>query len=59
MLAVLARRNVIVNASDAVIKLTTEAEKHRFSGKSMPGQRSFEEVLDFWEPIVHDLDEMI
>jgi hypothetical protein len=52
MLAVLARHNVIANTSDAVIKLTSEAEKYRFSGKSIPGQRLFEEVEDFWEPVV-------
>lgn len=59
ILGVLAKHKVIANAGDDIIKLTHEAENQRFSAKSMPGQRPFEEVAGFWTPIIADLDDVI
>jgi hypothetical protein len=57
LLDVLAKRGVIISANDTMICLTKLAEKQRFSGKAVPGQRSYEEVSEFWDPIVEELDE--
>jgi Mrp family chromosome partitioning ATPase len=57
-LGVLARQDIIMNANEDMIRLTKTAEAKRFSGNAVPGQRSYEDISDFWDPIVRELDEV-
>jgi hypothetical protein len=57
-LGVLANHDVIMNANDDMIRLTKLAETQRFSGKAAPGQRTYAQISDFWDPIVIELDEV-
>ena len=57
-LGVLARHDIIINANEDMIRLTKSAEAKRFSGIAAPGQRSYEDISDFWDPIVRELDEV-
>ncbi len=59
MLAILAQKGVIESPNDQMIRLTPAGEKARFSGKAAPGQRSYEDVAEFWGPIVELLDEAL
>jgi len=42
-----------------LVFLTPEADKHRFSGKSVPGQQTIEDEWTYWGPIVRGIEEMI
>jgi hypothetical protein len=57
-LGVLANHEVIMNASDDMIRLTRLAETQRFSGKAAPSQRTYEQISNFWDAIVIELDEV-
>lgn len=56
VLAALAARNV-VRLEGHLVFLTPEADQHRFSGKSAPGQRSLEQEWTYWKPIVDLIEE--
>lgn len=42
-----------------MVCLTAECEQHRYSGKGLPGLRTYEDVRDYWEPVVQELDAVL
>lgn len=48
----------VATANDMVF-LTKVGEEHRFAGKERPGLRPYEEVAEYWGPIVRQLDEVL
>ena len=57
-LDVLAHCEVIQNANDDMLLLTSLSAEKRYSGKAVPGQRAYADVAEFWSPIVKQLDEI-
>jgi hypothetical protein len=53
------RSSGAVGEEDQIIYLTAEAEKQMFSGKSRPGMRQYQEVADYWDPIVAKVDSIL
>ena len=49
----------ILYASKRMIFIEPKAEQYRFSGKKVPGQRSFEDVKEFWQPIADEISNII
>jgi hypothetical protein len=42
-----------------LVFLTSEADRHRFSGKGVPGQRTIQDEWDYWGPIVEGLEAIV
>lgn len=42
-----------------LVFLTSEADRHRFSGKGVPGQRTIRDEWDYWGPIVEGLENVL
>ena len=42
-----------------LVFLTSEADKHRFSGKVRPGQRAIRDEWEYWGPIVEGLESVL
>jgi hypothetical protein len=55
---VLRQAGVVTSATDMVF-LTESGALHRFSGKDRPGLPSYDDVAEFWEPIVQELDQAL
>ena len=49
----------ILYTSKQMIFIQPSTEKYRFSGKKTPGQRSFEDVKEFWQPIADEISNII
>lgn len=58
VLAFLEARGTVRLQGDLVF-LTPEADKHRFSGKGRPGQRTIHDEWAYWEPIVEGLESVL
>lgn len=54
-LEVLVRHGAVTTGNEMVY-LTPEGEAHRYSGKARHGTRSYEDVREYWDPIVEELD---
>lgn len=48
-----------VRIKGELIFLTPEADKHRFSGKGLAGQRTIEQEWGYWGPIVEDIERVL
>lgn len=42
-----------------ILALTEEAAGHMYSGKGLEGQRRYEDVADYWDPVVTELDRLL
>lgn len=49
----------VVYLSGEMVFVSSSWEPHRFSGKSVPGQRSLQEVLGVWRPVLEDITRAI
>lgn len=45
--------------SGEILVLTADSATHMFSGKGYEGQRKYEDVAGYWDPIVSELDEVL
>lgn len=48
-----------VEVVNEMICLTDVAAEHRYSGTNREGMRSYDDVKDYWAPIVSELDEAL
>jgi len=49
----------VVRVDDNMVFLRDEWEAHRYSGKSLTGQRRLEDVMDAWGPVIVAIEESI
>lgn len=49
----------VVYLSGEMVFVHSAWEPHRFSGKSVPGQRSLQDVMDVWRPVLEDITRVI
>jgi len=53
------REHGAVEMKNEMVCLTSEAERQIFSGKLREGLRPYEDVAEYWDPIVRDLDSVL
>ncbi|OCG74412.1 hypothetical protein A7J15_06175 [Microbacterium sediminis] len=58
VLAFLQAQGVVRLQGDLVF-LTRDADRHRFSGKGRPGQRTIQDEWTYWQPIVERLETIL
>lgn len=58
VLSILEAKGAVRLQGDLVF-LTDEANKHRFSGKNAPGQRTIEQEWGYWGPLVRAIEQVI
>ena len=58
VISLLENRGVLYT-NKQMIFIDPSTEKYRFSGKKVPGQRSFEDVKEFWQPIADEISNII
>ena len=49
----------VVRVDDDIVFLRDEWEVHRYSGKSLPGQRQLADIMDAWSPVIAAIEESI
>ena len=58
VIKVLVKHEIVV-APGAMIYLTDRAAEERYYGRQREGVRTFEDVAEFWSPVVEDLDRVL